>query len=130
VNPSQSTQRCQLLALFFAAPGREIALPEPLALGIAQYNARIFELRRLGFRIENWTNAIAGVRHSWFRLARGPEPPARGPQRDRISQVRDWLSVARSERTGPQALPATSSGAGTLFPGNDSRAYRDREEAW
>jgi hypothetical protein len=129
VTDSRSGQRAKILYLLISARVDWVSLPMIMACA-AQYNARIFELRRLGFRIENWTNAIDGVRHSWFRLARGPEQPARGPQRDRISQVREWLSVARCERTGPQALPATSSGAGTLSPGNDSRAYRDPEEAW
>jgi hypothetical protein len=50
------------------ACGGWVPLPDILALGIALYNARIFELRRLGFFIENRTEEIDGVRHSWFRL--------------------------------------------------------------
>jgi len=55
VKDSRATQRSQLLTLFIANRGREVPLPDILALGIAQYNARIFELRHLGFRIKNRT---------------------------------------------------------------------------
>lgn len=92
---SRSTQRDQLLALFL--PDREVPLPEILALGIAQYNARIFELRRLGFRIKNRTKEINGVKHSWFRLVHGPERSAGSVQPDRTARTRQWLSVARGE---------------------------------
>ena len=37
---------------------------------IAQYNARIWELRDEGHEIDNKTETINGVRHSWFRLAK------------------------------------------------------------
>jgi hypothetical protein len=94
---SWSTQRDQLLALF--VPDREVPLPEILALGIVQYNARIFELRRLGFRIKNRTQEINGVKHSWFRLVQKPEQPAGSAQPDRTAKARQWLSVARGETT-------------------------------
>ena len=68
------TQRARMLGRFIEAKGGWVALPEILALGIAQYNARIFELRALGFNIENRseTDAETGARHSWFRLLNSP----------------------------------------------------------
>ena len=54
--------------------GRWLGIPEILRLGIAQYGARIFELRREGHHIENfreWSDAD-GCYHSWFRLLSSP----------------------------------------------------------
>jgi hypothetical protein len=57
-------QRDRLFALLKdRAPGW-VPLPEILALGIAQYNARIFELRSFGHRIESKQDRD----RSWFRL--------------------------------------------------------------
>jgi len=64
----RKTQSAALLRLLIDAHGSWVPLPEILALGIAQYNARILELRRLGFVIENKTERINGARRSWFRL--------------------------------------------------------------
>ncbi len=64
----RKTQSAALLRLLIDAHGSWVALPQILALGIAQYNARILELRRLGFVIENKTERVNGARHSWFRL--------------------------------------------------------------
>ena len=64
---SRATQRGKILALLIAARGDWVPLPE-ITECAAQYNARIFELRRLGFRIKNRTQDVNGVRHSWFRL--------------------------------------------------------------
>jgi alkylated DNA nucleotide flippase Atl1 len=58
--------------LLIDADGAWVALPEVLELGIAQYNARVYELRRLGFAIENRTERVNGQRHSWFRLVQSP----------------------------------------------------------
>lgn len=67
---SGKTQSAAILRLLVEARGSWVSLPEVMALGIAQYNARIFELRRLGFTIENRTETDpgTGARHSWFRL--------------------------------------------------------------
>ncbi|MCI0404133.1 MAG: hypothetical protein L0212_11535 [Acidobacteria bacterium] len=66
------TQRERLLRLLEDNCGAWVPLPRILALGIAQYSARIFELRRelepRGWRIENRTERVGGVVHSWFRL--------------------------------------------------------------
>jgi hypothetical protein len=77
---SAKTQRDRILRLLVDARGAWVPLPEILALGIAQYNARIFELRKRSLNIENRTETIDGLRHSWFRLvdsltAHEPEPP-------------------------------------------------------
>jgi hypothetical protein len=63
---NKQTQRSKLLSLL--AGGHWISLPSILALGIAKYNARIFELRRRGHNIENRTEKHEGLTHSWFRL--------------------------------------------------------------
>ena len=68
----RSTQSAALLRLLIDAHGSWVPLPQILALGIAQYGSRIFELRRLGFVIENKTERINGARHSWFRLVNSP----------------------------------------------------------
>ena len=79
--PLQSkTQRAEILRLLIDAHGAWVPLPEILALGVAQYNARIFELRRLRFNIENRTEQVDGERHSWFRLVSSPAPELPKPK--------------------------------------------------
>jgi hypothetical protein len=64
---ARATQRGQILGLLIAARGDWVSLPK-ITECAAQYNARIFELRRLGFRITNRIREVNGHRHSWFRL--------------------------------------------------------------
>lgn len=45
-----------------------VSLPSLMALGVAQYNSRILDLRRMGYIIENRTQVVNGVKHSWYRL--------------------------------------------------------------
>lgn len=73
----KKSQAAAVLRLLIDAHGAWVPLPEILALGIAQYGARILELRRLGFTIENRTERIPGARqrHSWFRLINSPAGP-------------------------------------------------------
>jgi hypothetical protein len=59
-------QHAKLMRLFQSAPNQWISLPEILALGIAQYGARILELRAGGENIENKTAWVNKQRHSWF----------------------------------------------------------------
>ena len=66
-----STQRARILGLLIRARGSWVPLSEIITLAIVQYNARLYELRRLGFQIENCTERQGGQRHSWFRLALG-----------------------------------------------------------
>ena len=79
---SRSTQRGKILKLLIASRGGWVPLPT-IADCAAQYNARIFELRRLGFRIANRTRLVNGTKHSWFRLE--PRPATATGQRPRGS---------------------------------------------
>jgi hypothetical protein len=63
------------LSLLLRARGSWVPLPQILTLGIAQYNARVFELRRLGFRIANKREG----KRSWFRLVPGATVPMSTP---------------------------------------------------
>jgi hypothetical protein len=76
-NKYRSTiQSERLIALLRAANGRWVPLTDILGLGIAQYSARIWECRKKrGLDIENRTETIQGVRHSWFRLVESSAPP-------------------------------------------------------
>ena len=67
------TQRAQILQLLIEARGAEVPLPKILDLRISQFGARIYELRKLGFRITNRTERMAGVVHSYFRLELGEQ---------------------------------------------------------
>ena len=68
----RENQRQRILTLLRAARGRWVPLPEILALGVAQYGARIWELRRAGFNVENRCEHVGHTRHSWFRIAESP----------------------------------------------------------
>jgi len=63
-------QRDKSLELLLRAHGAWVLLPELLAIA-SQYNARVHELRALGFAIENKTWWSDGQRHSAFRLILG-----------------------------------------------------------
>jgi hypothetical protein len=71
VRDSRSAQRGKILDALISAKGGWVPLPKITACA-AQYNARIFELRRMGFKIVNRTRDVDGVRHSWFRLESKP----------------------------------------------------------
>ena len=68
--PPHALSQCgRILRVLQANTGAWVPLPDILALGVAQYNTRIKELRdNWGLQIENRTEIIAGERHSWFRL--------------------------------------------------------------
>ena len=68
---SRNTQRAKILAELVSAHGEWVPLPR-VTQHASQYNARVYELRRMGFTIENKTQDLAGVRHSWFRLESSP----------------------------------------------------------
>jgi len=72
-----SAQSERILALVQADRGAWVPLPETIACA-AQYNARVLELRRRGFNIENRMERVDGARHSWFRFVSSPPttPPA------------------------------------------------------
>jgi len=69
----RATQTERLRRFFEARAGQWVGLPDILALGMAQYNARIYEIRldeeREGFKLENrFEDAPDGTRHSWYRF--------------------------------------------------------------
>jgi|ERR1035438_10069137 hypothetical protein len=66
-NATRANQCSKILGLLIAAHGSWVSLLDIKECG-AQYNARIYELRRLGFGIENRISEVDGVRKSWFRL--------------------------------------------------------------
>jgi hypothetical protein len=69
---ASKTQRDRILSVLIQARGTWVPLTEILPIA-AQYGARIFELRKkLNFNIENRTQEVNGVRHSWFRLVPRP----------------------------------------------------------
>jgi hypothetical protein len=90
------TQRAAILRLLIDARGAWVPLPQILALGIAQYNARLWELRRLGFVIENKSESVDGVRHSWYRLVSSPGPPASTPKPEPSKPALEWQDRPRS----------------------------------
>jgi hypothetical protein len=72
------TQTARILRLLMDARGAWVPLFEIMSCA-AQYNARLWSLRRLGFQIENKTQRDdSGVVHSWYRLVSPPAPPTPG----------------------------------------------------
>jgi Helix-turn-helix domain len=99
MSPARKSQRSRILALLVEAKGGWVSPPAILALGVAQYNTRIFELRKLGFRIENKTegNPQTGARHSWFRLL--PRLAARDSQTEKPEAAK---SVLKARQNNPE----------------------------
>jgi hypothetical protein len=83
-----NTQRAAILRLLIDAHGAWVPLPEIMACA-AQYNARIFELRKIGFTVENKNEVVDGVRHSWFRLIASLTPSAPTPKPKPTSEWND-----------------------------------------
>jgi hypothetical protein len=73
--PGKVTQADLLLAMLRRRreEGRALELPEILAVGIAQFTARIFELRQQGFVIENELEKVNGQTRSRYCLRNDPE---------------------------------------------------------
>jgi hypothetical protein len=96
---SHKSQRSALLALLLRAKGAEVSLLEILRLNIAQYSARIHELRKLGFRIVNRTECRDGKRCSWFRLEPGPLPSKpQTPAETQPKLQQETLALSGEER--------------------------------
>lgn len=57
-------------------PGRWLGVDSIMRLGIAQYSARLHELRADGFAIENWRqlNDATGQMESWYKITKWPDP--------------------------------------------------------
>src|SRR5260370_5083328 len=111
--PNAKTQRGRILRELIDARGGWVPLPEIMACA-AQYNARILELRRLGFNIENRTEYVDGVRHSWFRLLNLPAPSTPEPVKQKTtptdpaaSRSDDWYERQTGKpRSAQQARAA------------------------
>lgn len=76
LNPSRRPkdlkgQAARLRDFFLERPDQWIPLPAIMELHIAQYNARIWDLRGVGMVLENRTEVVNGARHSFFRYIRG-----------------------------------------------------------
>ncbi len=82
--PGARTQRGRILAVLIEAHSEWVPGPQIFRLA-AQYSARIHELRKLGFQIENKTAKVDGQRHSWFRLI--PNQPRPVPSRPAVQEA-------------------------------------------
>jgi hypothetical protein len=100
VRAGKLSQRARLIRLLLSAP--EIGLPSILELQIAQFGARIKELRDLGFDIKNRTASINGQTHSWYRLAFDAPavPPAFPPATPNSG---DWYEREHGSRPAESA---------------------------
>jgi hypothetical protein len=87
---SNNTQRAEILAKLINARGARVPLPEIFACA-AQYGSRIFELRKMGFRILNERERVNGQLHTWFRLISGPTAPSNQESGHQKSETRDSL---------------------------------------
>ena len=59
----------RILAVLKASEGQWVPLPRLLELQVSQYGARVHELRKRGWQIENKSEyQTDGSRHTWFRL--------------------------------------------------------------
>jgi len=95
---SRKTQCARILRLLIEARGSWVPSPE-IADCALQYNARLFELRRLGFVIENKTETDeAGVRRSWFRLVSSPLSDTKRPRHP-------WKNAFSQRRMRNETLP-------------------------
>jgi hypothetical protein len=113
--PESSRTQCgRILGRLIAAHGAEVPLYEISSLA-AQYNARIWSLRKMGFVIENRTQEIDGVRHSFFRLVSSPAQaisPVTSPAAERVDSINSQAKPAGDVTSLPQqeTLPFFPSG--------------------
>lgn len=64
------SQREKLRLFFIERVGEWVPLYQIMEIGKAQYNARIFELRRSGMIIEHRHEMVDGVCHSYYRFVK------------------------------------------------------------
>jgi hypothetical protein len=83
---NHNTQRGEILAILIKARGHRVGLPQLLSCA-AQYNSRIFELRKMGFRIVNERERVNGQTRTWFRLISGPTLPSNQEFRQQKSET-------------------------------------------
>jgi hypothetical protein len=110
--PNVGTQRGAILNLLVAANGGWVPLPEILALKVAQYNARLSELREQGFKIINRTERVNGKTHSWFRLELGFE----SQQHSSSLQIRTNEPKRVEQRPSKEGVEETPAETSSLFP--------------
>jgi hypothetical protein len=113
-----SKQAGRILAILRARDGTWVPLPEIMACA-AQQNARIFELRRCGFTIENRTekHSQPGACRSRFRLVNSPTTPPfdeKIPPADPNSDSHDWFQEKTGKLRAPEHTPDVSA-LGPLF---------------
>ena len=70
MNSNRKSQCDRLLALITSYGEFGCPLPEILDLRIANYRARISELREQNYRLDCETEWVDGVRHSKYRLVK------------------------------------------------------------
>ena len=71
---SRDTQCQRILTLLLGRKGYQVTLPEILDLRIANYRARISELRTRGWDIRcEEKQEVAGIRHTAYRLYQEPK---------------------------------------------------------
>ena len=93
MNDCRATQRSRILEILRTANGREVPLPAIAAIA-AQYNARVYELRRMGYRITNRRQRMAdGALHTWFKLESSPTSEVQ----DNEVNIVDPMSAAPSQ---------------------------------
>jgi len=103
----KKNQRGRILRLLTKHLGSWVPLSDILDLRIGAYCRRIYELRRIGFQIENRTEWQEGKRHSWYRL---------------LSATPTLLPSCASElREAARKLQSPS----TLFPTQPEGKHRD-----
>jgi hypothetical protein len=109
--PNGDSQCGRILHLLESRRGDWVPLPEILGMKISQYGTRIKELRDdWGFAIENRTETIDGLRHSWFRIA-----PSCSTAKSQESPSRsDWYEQETGGR--PKTTAPTNDGL-PLFKG-------------
>jgi hypothetical protein len=59
-------QAARMRDFFRSRPGVWVPLPEILGLGIAQYNARIWDCRDAGMKIAEKEERVNGSRHTFY----------------------------------------------------------------
>ena len=88
---NRTTQRQRILQLLREREGGWVPSPELAAIAL-QYNARVLELRRQGYNIENKAQHVNGQVHGAFRLVLPKEQGQLFPQQ-RIEKGGHWLEV-------------------------------------
>ena len=89
-------QNGRILSLLRDSGGSWVPLPKILALGVARYSARILELRRLGFQIENRLEYVNGTCRSFYRLLITPNSKiGERPKNTEVATKRELPTVNR-----------------------------------